>query len=123
MRAEDGLQIAVASYLDVALVRDAVWYHVPNGGSRSKAEAGRFKAMGVLSGVPDVTIHHAGRTYFIELKVPADRPILGRVRRAGVLNEGQKSFRTRIEAAGFPYVVCRSVWDVEETLRGWGLLR
>lgn len=29
-------------------------YHVPNGGSRGPAEAGRFKAMGVKPGVPDV---------------------------------------------------------------------
>ena len=28
--------------------------HVPNGGKRGKAEAGRLKAMGVKAGVPDV---------------------------------------------------------------------
>ena len=36
---------------------DLRWlYHVPNGGSRGKAEAGRFRAMGVKSGVPDVAL-------------------------------------------------------------------
>lgn len=29
-------------------------YHIPNGGSRGKAEAGRFKASGVKAGVPDI---------------------------------------------------------------------
>lgn len=29
-------------------------FHVPNGGSRNKAEAGRFKAEGVKAGVPDI---------------------------------------------------------------------
>lgn len=29
-------------------------YHTPNGGKRSKAEAGKFKALGVSAGVPDL---------------------------------------------------------------------
>ena len=29
-------------------------HHIPNGGKRGKAEAGRFRAMGVKSGVPDI---------------------------------------------------------------------
>lgn len=32
----------------------ALLYHVPNGGSRKKAEAGRFRAEGVKAGVPDL---------------------------------------------------------------------
>ena len=43
-RPEEALQRAVASYLDLALPHDAVWFHPPNGGARSKAEAGIFKA-------------------------------------------------------------------------------
>ena len=31
-------------------------YHVPNGGSRKKSEAGRFKAEGVKAGVPDLCL-------------------------------------------------------------------
>lgn len=31
-------------------------FHIPNGGSRNKAEAARFKAEGVKSGVPDVCL-------------------------------------------------------------------
>ncbi len=45
-------------------VRVATWlvhhqipfYHVPNGGYRKKAEAHKFKMMGVFSGVPDLCI-------------------------------------------------------------------
>lgn len=29
-------------------------FHIPNGGKRNKSEAGRFKAMGVKAGVPDL---------------------------------------------------------------------
>ena len=46
-------------------------YHVPNGGSRGKAEAGRFRAEGVKSGVPDLCLPVArGKWHglYIELK-------------------------------------------------------
>ena len=38
-------------------------YHIPNGGSRGKAEAGRFKAEGVKSGVPDLCLPVARGAY------------------------------------------------------------
>ena len=31
-------------------------YHIPNGGSRNKAEAARLKAQGVKPGVPDICL-------------------------------------------------------------------
>lgn len=46
-------------------------FHIPNGGSRGKAEAGRFRAMGVKSGVPDLFLPVARGPWhglFIELK-------------------------------------------------------
>lgn len=46
-------------------------YHVPNGGHRSKAEAGRFRAEGVKAGVPDLCIPVARGGYhglYIEMK-------------------------------------------------------
>lgn len=45
--------------------------HIPNGGARAKAEAGKFKAMGVKAGVPDLFLPVARGTYhglWIELK-------------------------------------------------------
>ena len=45
-------------------------FHIPNGGSRGKAEAGRFRAMGVKSGVPDLFLpvpHGSVHGLFIEL--------------------------------------------------------
>lgn len=40
-------------------------YHVPNGGSRHKAEAGRLRAEGVKAGVPDLClpVGVAGRSF------------------------------------------------------------
>lgn len=45
--------------------------HIPNGGARTKAEAGKFKAMGVKPGVPDLFLPVARGVYhglWIELK-------------------------------------------------------
>lgn len=50
---EDQEQTAVAKFLDLLGV---AWCHVPNGGVRNKATAGRLKAHGVKSGVPDILI-------------------------------------------------------------------
>ena len=47
-------------------------YHVPNGGSRHKAEAGRLRAEGVKAGVPDLCLPVARGQYhglYIEMKV------------------------------------------------------
>lgn len=66
----------------IALFRWAAWqsnaipelrmlHHIPNGGSRHKAEAARLKAAGVKSGVPDIClpVPRAGfHGLYIELK-------------------------------------------------------
>ena len=46
-------------------------FHIPNGGKRGKAEAGRFKAQGVKAGVPDIFLAVPRGAYhglFIEMK-------------------------------------------------------
>lgn len=51
--------------------------HIPNGGARSKAEAGRFKAMGVKSGVSDLFLPVARGKFhglWIELKRKGGKP-------------------------------------------------
>lgn len=50
--------------------------HVPNGGARSKGEAGKLKAMGVRRGVSDVTCPFASgafKGFACELKAPKGR--------------------------------------------------
>jgi hypothetical protein len=47
-------------------------FHVPNGGLRDKATAGKLKAMGTRAGVPDLILPIARRGFnglFLELKV------------------------------------------------------
>jgi hypothetical protein len=59
-----------------ATVADLV-YHTPNGGGRSKREAGRFKAMGVQRGIPDLITAVPVAPYVgaaLELKQPGNYP-------------------------------------------------
>ena len=48
----------VSKYPELALL-----YHIPNGGSRRKSEAGRFKAEGVKAGVPDLFLPAARENF------------------------------------------------------------
>jgi hypothetical protein len=59
-RPEQELQKQIARALETILKPEVVWFHSPNGGNRSRAEAGIFKAMGVKPGVPDLIISWAG---------------------------------------------------------------
>lgn len=109
---EDQLHIAVATFLRLALdADDGMWFHPPNGGARSKREGGRFKQMGVLPGIPDlVFLLPDGRTGFIELKAPAGR-----------FQASQRIIHADLQRLGHRVAVCRSVEEVETTLRAWGV--
>jgi hypothetical protein len=54
-RLEDEIQKACVKWFAHQYPRK-IMYHCPNGGHRSKAEAGIFKALGVVPGVPDLFI-------------------------------------------------------------------
>lgn len=43
-------------------------FHVPNGGSRNKAEAMQLKSSGVIAGVPDLLFVWAGKLHAFECK-------------------------------------------------------
>lgn len=92
----------------VALQRGAfpelsLLYHVPNGGRRSRAEAGRFKAEGVKAGVPDICLPVA-RGGFHGLYVELKR------REKSKTSEDQKDWIKRLSAQGYFAVVCKG-WD------------
>lgn len=107
---ELALHKAVAQFLDAALPPDATWLHVPNGGKRSKAEAGKLKAMGVRAGWPDITILYGGRLFCVELKADGGR-----------LSPKQRGCLNRIDAAGGAWCIARSVSDIQEFLRGFSI--
>lgn len=109
-RPEEMFQRATASYLDLALPHDAVWFHCPSGGGRSKAEAGIFKAMGVKAGVPDLIIIYQGRVVAIELKTEKGR-----------LSPAQKLMHAQLSLAGALVYTAWCIEEVEGFLRGAGV--
>lgn len=81
----------------------ALLYHIPNGGSRSKSEAGRFKAEGVKAGVPDICLPVARGGYhglYIELK---------RVK-GGRVSTAQQGWIAALREQGYYACVCKG-WD------------
>lgn len=64
-------------------------YAIPNGGGRSKAEAGRLRAEGVNAGTPDLCLPFVAGdgtpALYIEMKAPGGRVSAAQSRRIGVL--------------------------------------
>ena len=75
-------------------------YHVPNGGSRHKAEAGRLRAEGVKAGVPDLCLPVARGQYhglYIELKR----------QRGGRISEEQVRWIDGLLKQGYAAAICK----------------
>lgn len=87
--------------------------HVPNGGARSKGEAGKLKAMGVRPGVSDwicpfPSPNRAYKGLAIELKS-----------RTGTVSKDQRAFLDDAHAAGWLTGVARSFEDFLELMTHW----
>lgn len=105
---EADLQIAAVEFIRRAYPTLTFWF-CPNGGNLSRAQAGRFKAMGLLPGVPDLHfILPQGQLGCIEMKGPK-----------GKMSAEQKWFRDKAERCGVQWAECRSLEDVEFTLNAW----
>lgn len=101
---EDKLQIACVQWFSYQYTDYIPFlHHSPNGGWRTKAEAGRFKAMGTRAGFPDLLLWHPNRFYpfmGIELKTPSGRQ-----------SAEQKEMQKRFEGIGASYVIVRTLED------------
>ncbi len=106
---EAALHTTVAEYLNLALPADAVWHHSPNEGKRGFKAQRDIKKMGVHKGWPDIEIVYRGEVVFIELKAGTRK-----------LSPDQLACHVRLEAAGCPVALCRSLDDVETFL--WELM-
>ncbi len=85
----------------------ALLYHVPNGGARMAATAGRLKAEGVKAGVPDVCLPVARGGYhgmYIEMKVKPNKP-----------TKLQLVWLSELSKQGYQTAVCYS-WQEAATL-------
>jgi len=109
---ESTIQQTVVRHLKLRGIAGLVWFHPANGGARSKAEAGRFRAEGVVAGVPDLVLLAAGRAYFLELK--ADK---------GRLSPAQSDMQKRIAVAGGLVATAYGLDAALAQLATWGLIR
>lgn len=87
-------------------------FAIPNGGWRSKAQAGRLKAEGVKAGVADLFLPvglQMGATWrhglFIEMKTETGRS-----------SPAQRDFRDYAMMFGYAYALCRSAGEAIEQI-------
>lgn len=99
---EHKIQCAIANYLKLVenSRKDFTFFAVPNGGWRNPVVAAKLKDEGVRSGVSDLIILHAGKTYFVELKTPT-----------GKQSDTQREFEQKVRALGFEYTIWRGLVD------------
>jgi hypothetical protein len=107
------LHVATADLLKICMPANVPYWHTHQSGYLSIAERVKAKRMGRRSGVPDWTflLPPTARAAFIELKTDG-----------GALSASQKDFRNWAIGVGALYAVCRSVEEVQGTLKGWGVL-
>lgn len=97
---EDQFQAATFAYINhnYPELRKLI-FHVPNGGMRSKREAMKFKAMGLLQGCPDLVC--VCPLFGLELKMPN-----------GVQSATQKQVEQIWTDAGVPYFIAYNPMQV-----------
>lgn len=101
LRSEDTEQIQVVAWADWNAIMhpELKWlHHIPNGGSRNKAEAVKLKQMGVRSGISDLFLPCARGMYhglYIEMKYGDGR-----------LQQTQKEFLSDMTDAGYYVATC-----------------
>lgn len=110
-KAEEQIHLAIVELLEAAAAPSVRFWHTPNGGKRSKAEAARFKRMGVKAGVPDLIVSIPGAVAFLEIKAAHGR-----------LSEAQENFLAAMAANGHQTAVVRSLDEAARVLTSWGAI-
>jgi hypothetical protein len=109
---EAQLQRTVVKHLRVRGVPGLVFFHVPNGGSRSPIEGAMFKGMGVRAGVSDLILAHNNKFFALELKAEGGRA-----------TAEQLGFLQDIDRAGAYTALASGLDAALRTLEAWGLLK
>jgi len=117
---EEQFQRSVAELLDNL---GWLWWHTPNGGWRTKAEAGRFRAAGVKAGVADVII---AETWVYQ---PGYSRFVGRIAHSGYMiaielkagknttTKAQRDWLADVRAHGWLTAVCHNMDEVMAVCR------
>jgi hypothetical protein len=107
---EGRIQIAVVRYVRTVAPHIRI-LHFANGGWRDRAEAARFKALGVVPGATDLILALPdGPTAWWECKGDSGR-----------LSDEQKAFIADLERLGHTWAIVRSVDDARRELKALGI--
>lgn len=115
---EEEEQCALVAWMDAqkqTLPALALAFAIPNGGHRRKAVAGKLKAQGVKSGVPDICLPVAARGFhalFIELKRQNAT--------ASDVRAEQRIWLTKLSEEGYCVRVCYG-WEAARRVLLWYL--
>jgi hypothetical protein len=107
---EHDVQRAVCIHLDKYALPDVVWWHTPNGGSRSAMEGARFKQAGVKAGIPDLLFLRTGHLWGLELKLEK-----------GVVSSVQHERLAQLAASGATVAVAYGLHWARRQIFQWGL--
>lgn len=111
---EDTIQVQVFTWASrqLKVYPELAWlFHVPNGGHRSAAVAGKLKAQGVKPGVPDLCLpvpRFGKHGLWIEMKT-----------QDGQVRKPQKAWIAFLREAGYRVEVCRSFDEARAVLLGY----
>lgn len=111
-RPEQDMQRAIFKHIAARGAHNAVFWHCPNGGKRSKIEAAIMKGLGVKPGVPDINAVMDGRFFALELKAPG-----------GAMSIPQIDMQRSLRDAGAVIGVARSLDEAIDWLEEHGLLK
>ena len=130
---EEHEQITLAQWLDAHPW--ILWCHVPNGSFKGKAAAGRFKALGLKSGVPDILLFTMppNFTWVPDALAPLAVGIPSRIPPVGVAIElkrqrathsavasNQLEWGRRLSLAGWYFIVARGAGEAIAELERLG---
>ena len=90
----------------------ALLHHIPNGGSRNKAEAARLRAQGVKRGIPDICLpcpRGEWHGLYIELKRT----------RGGRVSEDQRDVIAALRREGYRVEVCMGYEEARKTIEDY----
>lgn len=109
---EGNEQAALFTWISLQYPSEApLIYHVPNGGHRHKATAGKLKAQGVRAGMPDINVDiPRGKWHGMRIEFKATPP------HDAAVAPSQRAALQRLADQGYLAIVCRGVHDARKAL-------
>lgn len=107
---EASFQVHLIAVLRARLPDDCVVFAIPNGGSRDAREGYNLKLQGLLAGMPDLGIIYQRITYYLECKS-----------QDGEVSKSQRETFPKIQKAGAPLEVVRTVAEALQRIGEWGI--